>query len=81
MKIGDAILTPDKPPCEGYVTGFDRYGQKGTVCVYINFRGDGMYIDYDPRVLTITSIDLIENVCIKRQCLELRQRNKRKSDN
>ena len=75
MKIGDAILAPnyDRPKLEGFIVEFDRYGQKGTVCAYVNFEGDGMYIDYDPKYLEIVSIGALKNETMKKDCLDLRQ--------
>lgn len=48
--IGQAVLAGPKK-YEGYVVQHERYGQKGSVCVYINWDGDGVYTDWRPEDL------------------------------
>lgn len=53
LKIGDAVSVPNYsgPRYEGVVVEFERYGLSKSVCVYINWDGDGVYVDYLPRNL------------------------------
>lgn len=71
MKIGDAVRVPGDH--EGFVVEFDRYGQKGSVCAFINFGGDGMYVDYLPENLRIIPVAELSQT-MRRDCYEIRRK-------
>lgn len=45
MKIGDAVTVPGEPRCEGFIVEVGRW-REGSWCVFVDFYGDGMYLDY-----------------------------------
>jgi hypothetical protein len=73
LKIGDAVKTPGG--YDGYVVEFGRYGQTGTVCVYIDWDGDGIYQDYDPATIEKVSVGSLKNVVMRQECLKFRQKH------
>lgn len=49
LSVGDAVTVPGGH--EGFITEPRHNQEPGSVCAFINFTGDGMYVDYDPKNL------------------------------
>lgn len=74
--VGQPVLASSKK-YEGYVVEHERYGQKGTVCVFINWDGDGIYADYEPKHLTPLAVTELTEPMRKSRLEDIKKYSKR----
>lgn len=76
LKIGDPVKVPNYNNGTwylGYVVEHNRYGLQDTVCVFINWDGDGVYTDWNPKyVEPSTMSELLPSMRVS--ALELRRK-------
>lgn len=75
FKLGDAVLvkrTGPGKPYEGFVAHKRLNQTPGTICVYLNWDGDGIYADVDPNSLTLIGVEDLSPT-MRESCLKLRK--------